>query len=107
MLASDFAVWVDPEYEGQLPGVQNLPTQEPDVGLALDQSVQEHIHKQWMDLMGDRKRLAGSRAATVVANEYGVDRLSDTPLKDLQGVLDASPLLAKRWRRERAALVPR
>lgn len=105
--ASDFAVWVDPEYERIIPDARNIPTQEPDVGLALDQSVQDHIHKQWEDLMGNRKRLAGSRAATVVANEYGVERLSDTPLKDLQGVLDAAPLLAKRWRRERASLIPR
>ena len=104
--ASDFAVWIDPDYEDALPGVRKLPTQEPDVGVALDRSVQEHIHRQWEDLLGDRKRLAGSRAAAVVAAEYGVERLADTPVKDLQGVLDASPMLAKRWRRERASLVP-
>ena len=105
--ASDFAVWVDPEYENVLPHAQNMLAQEPDVGVALDASVQENIHKQWSDLLGGRKRLAGSRAAQVVAEEYGVERLGDTPLKDLQGVLDAAPLLAKRWKRERAALVPR
>ncbi|HEX2022221.1 MAG TPA: NYN domain-containing protein [Candidatus Thermoplasmatota archaeon] len=104
--ASDFAVWVDPAHERDLPRADNLPTQEPDVGVALDRTVQEHIHNEWEDLLGDRKRLAGSRAAEVVAGEYGVERLADTPLKDLQGVLDAAPLLAKRWRRERAALVP-
>lgn len=105
--ASDFAVWVDSDYEDVLPSLRDLPTEEPNVGVALDQSVQEHIHRRWDELLGDRKRLAGSRAATVVAEEYGVDRLSDTPLKDLQGVLDAAPILAKRWKRERASLVPR
>jgi uncharacterized protein (TIGR00288 family) len=105
--ASDFAVWIDPAYEDQLPNDRDLPTGEPDVGIALDEEVQEHIHRRWEDLLGDRKRLAGSRAAEVVAEEYGVDRLADTPLKDLQGVLDAAPLLAKRWKRERAALLPR
>lgn len=108
--ASDFAVWVDQAYENELEGVRNvdrLPTEEPDVGLALDKSVQDHIHRRWLELMGDRKRLAGSRAAEVVAEEYGVDRLADTPLKDLQGVLDAAPMLEKRWKRERAALIPR
>lgn len=105
--ASDFAVWVDPEYEDVVGDARDLPTGEPDVGIALDEEVQQHIHGRWIELMGDRKRLAGSRAAEVVAEEYGVDRLADTPLKDLQGVLDASPMLAKRWKRERAALVPR
>jgi uncharacterized protein (TIGR00288 family) len=105
--ASDFAVWIDPQYEDQLPDSRDLPTGEPDVGIALDEEVQEHIHRRWEDLLGDRKRLAGSRAAEVVAEEYGVERLGDTPLKDLQGVLDAAPLLAKRWKRERAALLPR
>ena len=105
--ASDFAVWIDSEYEDLLPNARDLPTGEPDVGIALDEEVQEHIHRRWDELLGDRKRLAGSRAAEVVAEEYGVERLADTPLKDLQGVLDAAPLLAKRWKRERAALVPR
>lgn len=105
--ASDFAVWVDAEYEEVLPSLRDLPTEVPNVGVALDATVQEHIHSRWDELLGDRKRLAGSRAATVVAEEYGVDRLSDTPLKDLQGVLDAAPILAKRWKRERASLVPR
>jgi uncharacterized protein (TIGR00288 family) len=105
--ASDFAVWVDPAYEDILPrNAHDLPTEEPDVGVALDPAVQDHIHRQWTDLLGDRKRLAGSRAAQVVADEYGVERLGDTPLKDLQGVLDASPALSKKWRRERASLVP-
>ena len=105
--ASDFAVWIAPEYEDALPDVRDLPTGEPDVGIELDEEVQEHIHRRWKDLLGDRKRLAGSRAAEVVAEEYGVERLADTPLKDLQGVLDAAPTLAKRWRRERASLLPR
>ena len=105
--ASDFAVWVDREHEDLLQGIRDLPTEVPDVGVELDESIQEHIHDQWEELLGDRKRLAGSRAAQVVAEEYGVERLADTPLKDLQGVLDAAPLLAKRWRRERASLVPR
>lgn len=105
--ASDFAVWVDAEYADDLPDVRGVPTEEPDVGVALDPSVQAHIDRRWNELLGDRKRLAGSRAAEVVAEEYGVDRLADTPLKDLQGVLDAAPSLAKRWKRERAALVPR
>ena len=105
--ASDFAVWVDAEYADTLPEMRGVPTEEPDVGVALDPAVQQHIDRKWTDLLGDRKRLAGSRAAEVVAEEYGVDRLSDTPLKDLQGVLDAAPTLARRWKRERAALVPR
>ena len=107
--ASDFVVWVDAEYEDMLPrGVaEDLPTEEPDVGLELDGEVQRHIDRRWDELLGDRKRLAGSRAAEVVAEEYGVERLADTPLKDLQGVLDAAPLLAKRWRRDRASLVPK
>ena len=105
--ASDFAVWVDPEYEHLLPHAEDVPTEEPEVGVELDQDVQRHIDKLWADLLGDRKRLAGSRAAQVVADEYGVERLSDTPLKDLQGVLDAAPMLAKHWKRERASLVPR
>lgn len=105
--ASDFVVWVDSEYEELLPhNRENLPTEEPDIGLELDESVQVHIHRRWKELLGDRKRLAGSRAAEVVAEEYGVERLADTPLKDLQGVLDAAPELAKRWKRERASLVP-
>jgi len=104
--ASDFAVWVDPEFERLVPHIENMPTEEPDVGVALDPAVQNHIDKQWADLLGNRKRLAGSRAAQVVADEYGVERLSDTPLKDLQGVLDAAPMLARRWKRERASLVP-
>lgn len=105
--ASDFAVWVDAEYAEAIPETRGVPTEEPDVGVALDPAVQDHIDRRWAELLGDRKRLAGSRAAEVVAEEYGVDRLSDTPLKDLQGVLDAAPLLSKRWKRERAALVPR
>ncbi|GEM_PF-5376144 len=104
--ASDFAVWVDPEHESELPNVRDLPTEMPNVGVELDEEVQAHLHRQWKELLGDRKRLAGSRAAEVVAEEYGVERLADTPLKDLQGVLDAAPELAKRWKRERAALVP-
>ena len=105
--ASDFVVWVDPAYEEILPRNTDVPTEEPDVGVELDEDVQVLIHRRWKDLLGDRKRLAGSRAAEVVAEEYGVERLADTPLKDLQGVLDAAPELAKRWRRERASLVPR
>jgi uncharacterized protein (TIGR00288 family) len=106
--ASDFVVWVDGEYEDILPrNVEDFPTEEPDVGVELDAEVQRHIDKRWDDLLGDRKRLAGSRAAEVVAQEYGVERLADTPLKDLQGVLDAAPMLANRWRRDRASLVPR
>lgn len=104
--ASDFAVWLDPEYEHVVPHLENMPTEEPDIGVALDPAVQDHIDKQWADLLGSRKRLAGSRAAQVVADEYGVERLADTPLKDLQGVLDAAPMLARRWKRERASLVP-
>ncbi|MEA3202211.1 MAG: hypothetical protein QOE90_3639 [Thermoplasmata archaeon] len=104
--ASDFAVWVDPAYEAELPNVRDLPTEVPPVGVELDEDVQVHIHRRWKDLLGDRKRLAGSRAAEVVAEEYGVERLADTPLKDLQGVLDAAPELARRWKRERASLVP-
>jgi uncharacterized protein (TIGR00288 family) len=104
--ASDFAVWVDPEYEDTIPSGQDIPTEEPEFGVELDPEVQRHIDKRWAELLGDRKRLAGSRAAEVVADEYDVDRLSDTPLKDLQGVLDAAPLLAKHWKRDRAALVP-
>lgn len=105
--ASDFAVWIDSDYEDLLPRGEDLPLEEPEIGLALDEEVQEHIDRRWEELLGDRKKLAGSRAAEVVAEEYGVDRLADTPLKDLQGVLDAAPMLAKRWRRERASLVPR
>ena len=106
--ASDFVVWVDSAYEDILPrNVQDLPTEEPELGFELDEDVQAHIHKRWKELMADRKRLAGSRAAEVVADEYGVERLADTPLKDLQGVLDAAPELAKRWKRDRASLVPR
>ena len=86
--------------------MRDLPTEEPPLGLELDENVQAHIHSRWKDLLGDRKRLAGSRAAEVVAQEYGVERLADTPVKDLQGVLDAAPHLAKRWKRERASLVP-
>lgn len=104
--ASDFAVWVDPDFEAELPNLRDLPTEMPPVGLELDDQVQRHIHRKWEELLGDRKRLAGSRAAEVVAEEYGVERLADTPLKDLQGVLDAAPYLVKRWKRERAALVP-
>lgn len=105
--ASDFAVWIDPQYEKQVPAAVRTIVNEPEPDLALDSSVQEHIHKEWLELMGDRKRLAGSRAAAVVAHEYGVDRLGETPLKDLQGVLDASPILSKRWRRDKASLIPR
>ncbi|HUR70226.1 MAG TPA: NYN domain-containing protein [Candidatus Thermoplasmatota archaeon] len=107
--ASDFVVWVDSAYEDALPRetVRDVPTEEPDVGPELDVDIQAHIHRKWKDLMADRKRLAGSRAAEVVAEEYGVERLADTPLKDLQGVLDAAPELAKRWQRERASLIPR
>jgi uncharacterized protein (TIGR00288 family) len=102
--ASDFAVWVDPAFENVVPHASDLPTEEPDVGVALDPAVQQHIDREWTELLGDRKRLAGSRAAQVVADEYGVERLADTPLKDLQGVLDAAPMLARRWRRDRASL---
>jgi uncharacterized protein (TIGR00288 family) len=107
--ASDFVVWVDSAHEDLLPRerARDFPTEQPDVGPELDVDIQAHIHRRWKDLMGDRKRLAGSRAAEVVAEEYGVERLADTPLKDLQGVLDASPELEKRWRRERASLLPR
>lgn len=107
--ASDFVVWVDSAYEDSLPRdmVREVPTEEPDVGPELDVDIQAHIHRRWKELMAERKRLAGSRAAEVVAEEYGVERLADTPLKDLQGVLDAAPELAKRWRRERASLIPR
>lgn len=106
--ASDFVVWVDSAYQDVLPqSAEDLPTEEPDIGLELDESVQVMIHRRWKELLAERKRLAGSRAAEVVAEEYGVERLADTPLKDLQGVLDAAPELAKRWRRERASLVPR
>ena len=106
--ASDFVVWVDSAYEDILPrNVADLPTEEPELGFELDDEVQHHIDKRWAELLGDRKRLAGSRAAEVVAEEYGVERLADTPLKDLQGVLDAAPLLAKQWKRDRASLVPR
>jgi len=106
--ASDFVVWVDSAYEDILPrNVADLPTEEPELGFELDEEVQVHIHRRWKELLADRKRLAGSRAAEVVAEEYGVERLADTPLKDLQGVLDAAPELAKRWKRDRAALVPR
>lgn len=106
--ASDFVVWVDPAYEDILPrSMENVPTEEPNVGVELDEEIQVLIHRRWKELLADRKRLAGSRAAEVVAEEYGVERLADTPLKDLQGVLDAAPELAKRWRRERASLLPR
>ena len=106
--ASDFVVWVDSAYEDILPrNVDDLPTEEPELGFELDTEVQRHIDRRWTELLGDRKRLAGSRAAEVVAEEYGVERLGDTPLKDLQGVLDASPMLAKHWKRDRASLVPR
>jgi uncharacterized protein (TIGR00288 family) len=108
--ASDFVVWVDSQYEDVLPrgvSASDLPTEEPETGVELDVDIQAHIHRRWKDLMADRKRLAGSRAAEVVAEEYGVERLADTPLKDLQGVLDAAPELAKRWQRERASLIPR
>lgn len=105
--ASDFAVWIDPEYEDQLPSTLGIAIEEPDVGVELDEAVQRHIDQKWGDLLGERKRLAGSRAAEVVAEEYGVERLADTPLKDLQGVLDAAPWLAKRWKRDRASVIPR
>lgn len=119
---SDFVVEVADAYEDQveaaleaLDAQQQSASEGPggrggDVGtdgILLDKSVQDRIHQEWSQLAGKNGRLAGSKAGSVVAAEYGVDRLTDTPLQSLDGILDAAPELAKKWRRDRSTMVKR
>lgn len=97
---SDFVVEVDPEWEGaarKAAGATNGGSHA--ASRALSREIQERIHDAWTGAARNG-HLSGRRAASVVAEMYGVNRLADTPLEDLTGVLAASPLLAERWRKD-------
>jgi hypothetical protein len=103
---SDFVVTVDPDYErlaqsaaGRLHGANGGDTR-------LSPEVQERIDEAW-GRASHNGRLSGRRAATVVAEMYGVNRLADTPLESLSGVLEGAPGLARRWSQEGPNLVRR
>lgn len=51
--------------------------------------------------------VSGSAAASAVANVLGYEKLSDSPYKTLQRLLDSSELLRSKWRRERSKIIRR
>ncbi|MBW3581742.1 MAG: NYN domain-containing protein [Euryarchaeota archaeon] len=107
---SDFLVWIDEAYEdmawetveGEEPATPAAAAAE---GVVLAEDVQDRINSDWARLAGKSGRLPASRAGKVVAEEYGVDRLQDTPLASLDAVLAAAPKLKKRWKREKNTMV--
>lgn len=90
---SDFVVSVDPAYEKVAAEAMRAEGARP----VLDDDVQARIHEAW-EVESAGKRLSGRKAASVVAEMYGVSRLADTPLEDLAGVLEGAPKLAERWK---------
>lgn len=107
---SDFIVWVDPAHEDLAQRILAEGSQSRVSASGkplLDEEVQRHIDAVWRKLMGGKKRLAGRRAAEAVSLEYGVTKLSDTPLGDLDGVLESAPGLAEKWKRDGSYLVPK
>ena len=49
--------------------------------------------------------IAGSKAAAAAAKVLGLSKLSDSPYKNLQGLLDASEGLRARWTRNGNAIL--
>ncbi len=96
---SDFVVWVDPQFEDVARHVVQSGGQDASRPV-LDEDVQRHIDQTWRGMLGGRKRLQGRKAAEAVSLEYGVTKLSETPLGDLDGVLAAAPTLTAKWKRE-------
>ncbi len=94
---SDFLVWIEEPYEEQAWQVVEQDAMPADV--VLSEEVQARLDKQWLNAEKDGL-LFGKNAAAAVAAEYGVQRLDETPLGDLDGVLQAAPQLAAKWRRE-------
>lgn len=112
--ASDFQVWVDPAYEelaaeirkeqrGESSPTLPVPEDDEEGDVTLAKDVQKEIHKEWTQMANDGK-LQGSKAAGVISDAYGVSRLGETPLGNLEGVLEAAPLLRKHWDRDGAVL---
>jgi uncharacterized protein (TIGR00288 family) len=101
---SDFLVWIEEPYEEEAwQAVQedSMPSDK----LTLSEDVQERIGTEW-EKSAKNGRLSGTQAGAVVAREYGVDKLSETPLGNLDGVLAAAPKLKSRWKREGRHLKP-
>lgn len=106
---SDFLVWIDDDYEDAAwAAVEAHQTGSDKVSsngqIVLTEEVQARIDQAWEDL-AKRGRVSTSKAGSAVAEEYGVDHLGDTPLGSIDGVLEAAPGLARKWRRERSVLV--
>ncbi len=102
---SDFLVWIEEPYEEEAWEVVQEDSMPAD-RVQLSEDVQGRIDEQW-EKGAKNGSLTGTQAGAVVAQEYGVDKLSETPLGSLDGVLKAAPKLAAKWRREGRHLKPR
>ncbi|MHB8586209.1 MAG: NYN domain-containing protein [Thermoplasmatota archaeon] len=103
---SDFVVSVNPEYEAAIGSVTGRPGPRTAAAPLLSDDIQERIDDAWRRA-SHNGRLSGRRAATAVAEMYGVNRLADTPLENLAGVLACAPKLAQRWQQEGPNLLRR
>lgn len=63
------------------------------------------IDAAWSEIPGSS--MAGSKAAAEAAKVLGISKLSDSPYKNLQGLLDASERLQLRWLRQGNAILRR
>lgn len=102
---SDFLVWIEEPYEEEAWRAVQEDSMPSDKVL-LSEEVQVSIDEQWRKA-AKNGRLPGTQAGSVVALEYGVERLSETPLGSLDEVLKAAPRLAAKWKREGRHLKPK
>jgi uncharacterized protein (TIGR00288 family) len=81
----------------------------PANGAGSDPSVwAPRVDAAWSNKAGSPgQSVSGSAAASAVAKALGYEKLSDSPYKTLQRLLDSSPLLNSRWRRERSKIIRR
>ena len=63
------------------------------------------VDAAWSEIRGDP--ISGSKAAAEAAKALGVSKISVSPYRNLQGLLDASELLQARWSRDGNAISPR
>lgn len=71
------------------------------------EDVWHQIDAEWSKRVGKGGKLTGPTAAIQAAKVLGVDKLSLSPYKKLQGLLDVSDYLSKKWRRDKNTIIKR